>query len=135
MAREPTLKQLKWVYYYGISGNATEAAELAGYDTENRHNLANIGQKNKKNPILQALIEESEISPLIADRFERQAFWTKVMRDTDEFTSMKLQASRLLGQCQGDFFISKEKKEDAPGVLVVPATDDWRKDLKTIDLR
>jgi len=129
-----TLKQLKWVYYYGMTANATEAAKLAGYSGDQKQ-LGVIGSRNKKNPKLTPLIEENEISPLIADRFERQATWTRWMRDKEEHMGMRIQASKLLGQAQGDFFISKEKIEkDKIAVIVVPENKEWRSDLKVISL-
>lgn len=102
-----TEKQRQFVEAYmgEAGGNGTEAARLAGYSgTENT--LAQVAHTNIRKPKIQAAIRERvQQDPLVADRRERQAFWTKILRGEEDEASIKdrLQASKLLGKSQADF--------------------------------
>ncbi len=98
-----TSKQKKFVASY--TGNATEAARLAGY-SGNDVTLAAVGSENLRKPEIAAAIDARETrqtGKLIATREERQAFWTAVLLDVSEAMAMRLKASELLGKSQADF--------------------------------
>jgi phage terminase small subunit len=96
-----TTKQKIFVECY--SGNATEAALKAGYS---KKTAAFIGAENLRKPqIIEAISSrEKKISSVrIADRQERQSFWTSVLRDSEEDMKNRLKAAELLGRSEGDF--------------------------------
>ena len=84
-------------------GNATEAALKAGYSPRT---AAFIGAENLKKPQIKEAIAERNApaaSARIADRQERQSFWTSVMRDPEEDMRNRLKAAELLGKSECDF--------------------------------
>lgn len=96
-----TTRQRKFVELF--EGNATKAAILAGYSKKTAYS---IGQENLKKPeIIKALKEreKKEIGTLIADRQQRQQFWTQVFRDITVKMGDRLKASELLGKSEADF--------------------------------
>ncbi len=96
-----TTRQKKFVDLF--EGNATKAAILAGYSKKTAYS---IGQENLKKPeIIKALKEreKKETGPLIADRQQRQRFWTRVFRDITVEMRDRLKASELLGKSEADF--------------------------------
>lgn len=116
MAKESKLsaKQRKFAEVY--AGNATDAARKAGY-TGDDSTLGVTGGRLLRNARIAALIrgrEAKELKPHIADRQERQAFWTSVMRgegtarvdeEGNAYDDMhaRLRASELLGKSNADF--------------------------------
>lgn len=101
-----TDKQALFVEYY--KGNASEAARLAGYGngSGNELSIRQMASKlMKENKILNAIKarHSKEVDDRIADRKERQAFWTATMRDTKKKIQDRLRASELLGRSQADF--------------------------------
>jgi len=98
-----TQKQQAFIECY--SGNATEAAKLAGYSEATAYSQ---GQRLLKQPEIAEAIrarEQERQAANIADREQRFAFWTAVMRDNNESTRDRLKASELLAKAQGDFLI------------------------------
>ncbi len=101
-----TTRQRKFVALY--EGNATKAAIKAGFSKKTAYSQ---GQRLLKNvEIIKALQEreKKEIGPLIADRIERQQFWTSVLRGKiGKVRKIKmndrLKASELLGKSEADF--------------------------------
>ena len=101
-----TSRQRKFVALY--EGNATKAATLAGFSKKTAYSQ---GQRLLKNvEIIKALQEreKKETGPLIADRIERQEFWTSVLRGKiGKVRKVKmndrLKASELLGKSEADF--------------------------------
>ena len=96
-----TAKQQAFVEAY--CGNATEAALRAGYSP---HTARFIGNENLTKPDIVAAIAERNApaaSARIADRQERQSFWTHVMRDPTVEMKDRLRASELLGKSECDF--------------------------------
>lgn len=92
------------------AGNATEAARLAGYSASDDNSLASIGNENlRKLAIREAIESRVDADPLVATRFDRQRFWTRVMLgkelDRDEPPQMRdrLKAASDLARAQGDF--------------------------------
>ena len=100
-----TTKQRKFKEIY--AGNATKAALKAGYSKKTAYSQ---GQRLLKNvEIIKAIKEREtkELAPLIADRQERQRFWTEVLRKALKRSGIKmdhrLKASELLGKSEADF--------------------------------
>lgn len=104
-----TDKQKRFVAAY--DGNALEAMHKAGY-AKSTHTAYRV----LRNPEVAAAIrarDEQIMSPLIAKREERQAFWTSVMKDENAEMKDRLKASELLGKSEGDFL---DKVEHSGGV-------------------
>jgi len=114
-----TVKQQRFIDFY--NGNATEAATEAGYS---KKTAPFIGAENLKKPqILEAIWnrEKKRSSKKIADREERQGFWSSVFRgelttkailgsgedrkevDVQPTWADRLRASELLGKSEADF--------------------------------
>ena len=96
-----TVKQKAFIEAY--CGNATEAALIAGYSKKTAYS---IGEENLRKPEIASAIaarQKKEVSARIADRQERQSFWTSVLRDCDEDMKNRLKAAELLGRSEGDF--------------------------------
>jgi len=111
-----TTKQQKFRDVF--DGNATKAAELAGY-SGSYGTLAQIGRDNLRNPkIIKAIRERQNLSlsPLIATRLQRQLFWSKMMFDENEDPPNRLKASELLGRSEADFI--ERHKHDIGGSLM-----------------
>jgi hypothetical protein len=97
----PTAMQERYVKAF--NGNHVEACRIAGY----KH-PESAARHNSRLPHLQAAIRAREnnkhqIKKAIATRKERQEFWTKTMKDTQEAVSNRLRASELLGKSEADF--------------------------------
>jgi phage terminase small subunit len=96
-----TMKMQAFVEAY--CGNATEAALKAGYSPMSAYSQ---GQRLLKNVEVKAAIAARQApssAARIADRQERQSFWTHVMRDPDEDMRNRLRAAELLGKSECDF--------------------------------
>ncbi|MBQ3626510.1 MAG: terminase small subunit [Synergistaceae bacterium] len=99
------LSHRQQAFIENYTGNATEAAKLAGYSEATAYSS---GQRLLKQPQIAEAIrarEQERQAPNIANREQRLAFWTAVMRDPDESTRDRLRASELLAKAQGDFLI------------------------------
>lgn len=100
-----TTKQQRFVDFY--DGNATETAKKAGYKG-NRKTLEAMGRENLAKPRLAKAIREREqkrVGSVIANREERQIYWTKMLRGEIDGATIgeSLRASELLGRSEGDF--------------------------------
>lgn len=98
-----TLKQRKFIEHY--EGNGTEAAKRAGYKGEDAV-LGQVAYENLRKPEIQLGIEKKQnkqLEPLIADRNDRQKFWSQIMGDTSLDLRDRLKASELLAKAGGDF--------------------------------
>lgn len=96
-----TSRQKKFIEAY--QGNATEAAIKAGYSEKTARQM---GAENLTKPDISAAIksrEDRQIKSLIANRLERQQFWTKTMKDPQVDVRWQLKASELLGRSEADF--------------------------------
>lgn len=99
MAKRLSDKQQKFIDLW--TGVATETAALAGYS-----NPETAGKRCMQNVQICTLIKEkraAEIKPHVADRIERQEYWSETMRNKNEETKDRLKASELLGRSEGDF--------------------------------
>ena len=98
-----TPKQRRFVEAY--TGNATEAARVAGYAGDDA-TLGTCGHRLLKNAEISAAIrgrQADEIQGIVATRAERQAFWTGLQRNTAIDLQHRLRASELLGKSEADF--------------------------------
>jgi phage terminase small subunit len=106
-----TIKQQRFVDFY--DGNATDAARKAGY-RGNINTLKQVGAENLAKLYMAEAIakrEKKHNKKHIANREERQEFWTDLMK-TAEKDSDKLKASELLGRSNADFIDKQEIKTD-----------------------
>lgn len=93
-----TVKQQKFIDAY--AGDIKEAAKKAELSYGYARRLVT------KSNIFEAIRhrQDTEIRPkTIANRQQRQEFWTKVMRDENEDTKDRLRVSELLGKSEADF--------------------------------
>ena len=112
MTQKLTVKQQRFVDAY--SGNATEAARLAGYSGSDE-TLRQTGAENLAKPHISELIKSRENDRqtfLIMTREERQIFWSDTIRDEEQDMSVRLRASELLGKSEGDFIEKKQIEMD-----------------------
>ena len=94
-----TPKNLKFLSEYLKDFNATQAAIRAGYSPKTAYS---IGQNLLKKLEIQQAVKEHTDS-FIADRKQRQKFWTDVMNDTEQNMNFRLKASELLARSECDF--------------------------------
>ena len=131
-----TVKQQKFADEYVISGNATQAAELAGYAKRSAHS---IGAENLQKPAIASYIESrlKEISDgKIADQQEILEYLTATMRgeETESVATAKgiytdvevgakdrVKAAELLGK---RLAMWTEKRDVTATVGPVQITDD-----------
>jgi len=124
--RQFTTKQQRLIDCY--AGDIKEAADKAEISYGYARNLMT------KSDILEAVKnrQDTEVRPKdIADRQERQKFWTQMMRDTSEDAKDRLKASDLLGKSEADFTENLSHKfPEGCGVMLVGGQVDpnkWRK--------
>jgi phage terminase small subunit len=124
-----TVKQQRFIDCY--AGDIKEAAKKAKLSYDYARRLVT------KSHILKAIRnrQDTEIRPKdIGDRQERQALWTKIMRDEDEETKDRLRASELLGKSEADFTENLSHRfPEGCGVMRVSGEADpekWRKQSK-----
>ncbi len=107
-----TQKQQRFIEYY--DGNGTEAARKAGYAGDDAV-LAQVASENLRKPKLKEALHsrnKSCMAEVIANRTNRQEFWSGIMWDTDQDIKDRLKASELLGRSEGDFIDRKDKEDD-----------------------
>jgi len=126
-------KQTKWLAAYLANGkNATRAAQSAGYKG-NEKVLKVKGHENKLNWKIRYFLDKEQniakesIKADVMSRVERQAFWTKVIKDNliDDNGAIqlnmadKLRASELLGRSEADFTDNLNSKNEE----IIPNTE------------
>jgi phage terminase small subunit len=114
-----TIRQQRFVALY--QGNATEAAIQAGYSAKTARS---IGQRLLTNVDIQEAIQTREKKAMrthIADREQRQEFWTAAMQDTEQAMRDRLKASELLGRSAGDF-LERHDLTNSDGSMTPKAT-------------
>ena len=128
--RQFTTKQQRFIDCY--CGDIKEAAQKAKISYSYARKL--MMAEGTKGNILKAIRnrQDTEIRPKdIADRQERQKFWTRMMRDESEDAKDRLKASDLLGKSEADFTENLSHKiPDGCGVMVVGGQMDpakWKK--------
>ena len=105
-----TAKQRKFIELYDGDGKASAIA--SGYSPKTAEQSASRLLRMVK--IKQAIMEreQRESKDSVADRRERQEFWTAMMNDSDARMSDRLKASELLGRSQADFIERREVTVD-----------------------
>lgn len=109
-----TPKQRAFCDYYLACGNATEAAEKAGYSVKTAYS---IGAENLKKPEIQKFIAEHskpKEESRVATAQEVLEFYSSVMRDREEMTKNRLRAAENLAK---RFGVDKEKVQSDEGAL------------------
>lgn len=102
-----------------FDGNATETAKKAGYSKKTAYSQ---GQRLLKNVEVMKLIrarEKRESRGNIANRQERQEFWSEVMGDSDADMKDRLKASELLGKSECDFTEKVQHSGDLKTVIEI----------------
>lgn len=103
MKEKLSLKQKLFIENY--EGNGTDAARKAGYKGSESV-LGQVAYENLRKPEIQKEIKQKQnkqLEPLIADRTDRQKFWTQIMSDVTVELRDRLKASELLAKAGGDF--------------------------------
>jgi hypothetical protein len=102
---------------------AGRAYEQAGYSVAGDKADQSASRMLRNDKVSAALASIQKSTPQIADRAERQQFWTEVMRDPDEDMKHRLKAAELLGKAGADFIARHEHKVES-GLRVVLQTPD-----------
>ena len=101
--RKLTARQRKFIALY--DGNGTDTARKAGYKGSDDV-LGKTAFDLLRNPKIVAAIqkrEQIELQPKIANRQQRQEFWTRIMNNNKAELHSRLKASELLGKSEADF--------------------------------
>ena len=107
---ELTSKQRAFVDAY--NGNGKETAIAVGYSPKTAESQASrlLSLAKVKQAILDR--EKKGNKDIIANRVQRQKFWTKMMNDPEARLSDRLKASELLGRSEADFTERREIEVD-----------------------
>ena len=128
------LNAMRQAFVEAFCGNATEAALKAGYSPKTAYSQ---GQRLLKSVEVKAAIavrQAPNSAARIADRQERQSFWTHVMRDPDEDMRNRLKAAELLGRSECDFVEKVELRGTLEATLgVVFDSEQRRRLLKSLN--
>ena len=130
MARDFTFKQKKFIELY--NGNATKTAIEAGYSPKTAYCIAH--ENLKKPEIIKAIQDRNQEERMtkIANRQERQAFWSEIMDNEELDMMVRLRASELLGKSEADF---KERLEVEGDVKHIPMVQQFDLDERLAQLR
>ena len=99
-----TDKQEKFIAEYLKDFNATSAAKRAGYSSKTAYATGHYLLKNAE---IKKIIH-AEKTAAIADRFQREKFWSDTMLNKEEKMLNRLKASELLAKANGDFLDRQE---------------------------
>ena len=127
-----TPKQERFVAEYLLDMNATAAAIRAGYS---RKSASAIGNENLKKPEISEAIKkalEEKHSALIAERRERQRFWTETLRNEEEDMKNRLRASELLAKSECDFTEKVKAEVDVSGYDFSKYTEEELLELRAL---
>lgn len=116
-----TPKQRAFCDYYLACGNATEAAERAGYSAKTAYS---IGAENLRKPEIQQFIAEHsrpKEENRIATAQEVLEFYSVVMRDREEITKNRLRAAENLAK---RFGVDKERATGDGAVQITLSIED-----------
>lgn len=118
-----TPKQQAFCDYYIASGNATEAAEKAGYSKKTAYS---IGSENLNKPEIQSYIRErteKEQKSRIATAEEILEYLSSVVRNTGEQTRERTKAAELLGKRYALFEEVKRNNDSTPAEIIIQPED------------
>jgi len=109
MPKHHMLSEKQRLFVDAFKGNATKAAEAAGYKnptvvgSQNMHKPEIIQAIRERDDKIQDKIDRSGKQFIIATRKERQEFWSDTMKDEKYDIQQRLKASELLGKSEADF--------------------------------
>ena len=109
---ELTDRQRAFCEYFAASGNATQAAQAAGYS---RRSAYSQGSRLLKNGEIRHYIQhlrEAAAGSRIADAAETRALVTDILRDTRKATAARLKAADLLLKTSGAYLEDNEPLPD-----------------------
>lgn len=111
-------------YMGQAAGNGTRAALLAGYGKDAKTARTLAARLLAKVGIREAVADRvaKAETKSIADRAERQEFYTNLMRSPETAERDRLKAAELLGKTQGDF-VQKVELDHSGQVRVVRVPD------------
>lgn len=140
-SRGLTVKQRLFVEAYvgPAKGNAADAARRAGYKGDNAQ-LASIGQENLTKPhIANAVLDMAPRIEPVADREERMAWLSSIVRGEGEYAvaslSDRMRAAEMLAKMMGDFIQRHEIKGELNArVEVVPVLARIPDNARVIDV-
>jgi len=114
-----TVKQEMYASLIADGKSPDQAYDMAGYKPGpiKKTSLKNLQGSARISEKIRQLIDNKRHKP-VADRDDREKFWTAIMNDASYPAGVRLEASKLLGKAQGDFTISK-KIEHSVGNPVV----------------
>lgn len=98
-----TERQKRFAEFYAGSGNAAEAARLAGYSEKTARSQ---GQRLLTDVDIMKYVRELQdkaAAGRIATMTQTKAFWSDIMHSTEEKTVNRLKASELLAKSAGAF--------------------------------
>lgn len=124
VAMKLTPKQQAFADYYIQTGNATEAARMAGYKGKN---LNKVASENLTKLDIQQYIAEKQKeleSSRMADMTEVREFWTEAMRNPDNAMKDRLKASEMIARTSGAFLDKVEMKTTGEQNITVTIMDD-----------
>ena len=113
-----TGKQTAFIDEYCVNGqNATQAALKAGYSVKTARLMGclNITKQYIKEAISDKLTEIK--AETVANRQQRQQFWTDMMANKAASNGDKLRASELLGRSEADFTDNIKRTDESGPVL------------------
>ncbi len=119
-----TPKQQAFADYYIQTGNATEAARMAGYKGKN---LNKVASENLTKLDIQQYIAEKQKeleSNRMADMTEVREFWTEAMRNAENTMKDRLKASEMIARTSGAFLDKVEMKTTGEQNITVTIMDD-----------
>ena len=114
-----SVMQLKYCRLIADGMKEPDAVLIAGYSP--RSKFATL-QKLKRSPRIKEQIAafiNSKTDKDIADREDREKFWTSIMNDPSHTCGMRLEASKLLGKAQGDFIVIKKTDSSIGNPIVI----------------
>ena len=119
-----TPKQQAFADYYIQTGNATEAARMAGYKGKNLNKVAS--ENLTKLDIKQYIAEKQKVLEgyRMANMEEVREFWTETMRNSENHMRDRLKASEMIARTSGAFLDKVEVKATGEQTITVTILDD-----------
>lgn len=109
-------RQKRFAEFYAASGNAAEAARLAGYSERTARSQ---GQRLLTNDDIAKYIREFQdqaAAGRVASMLQVKAYWSDVLNNPAEKTADRLRAGELLAKAAGAFLHIRPGPDDDGGV-------------------
>lgn len=125
-----SVMQLKYCRLVADGMKELDAVLIAGYSPKSKSATL---QKLRRSPRIKEQIIafiNSRTDKDIADREDREKFWTQIMNDPSHTCGMRLEASKLLGKAQGDFIVVKKIDSSIGNPIVIMPNNtpaEWEK--------